>query len=384
MKLRETFDVGVIGAGPKGLAVALAAQNQGARVVSFEAAEAGGNWQKGRMKDPRGILHENGWEVVPIPDLSFSYYWEYVAKGSDKTKYPLQSYGAPRVLHFRRYLRWLGAQLDIQQGAVHSIDTQRDGAHRITSVQNGLARVVDCRSIVVASGLIGYGGKEFVHDPTGLIGTSNRVAHVPTDVESRTQIVDFVGDAQDVAIIGSGIAGARPLWALQELPHLRQIHVVSTSDVVYPSGKVWAQDSQGNYVSALRRDDSDKITGDPRVQYHPTRVIGGVAFGDQVVLDTDMGMMPPVDAVLVATGYRYDANRIPFLGPLIAAEAIAVPDRHPLLEPTYQVSGPGNPSIYFLGEAAVTSIGPGERWLASTPVAASAIVDSIIINPPAS
>lgn len=380
MGTKELFDIGIIGAGPKGLAVATEAQSQGARVLTLDGHGPGRNWQPDRM-NPNIALHPYGWEISPDSQKSFAHFFAHHVSERDKRRYPLEKYdGAPMAIHYRRYLQWLAQDLPISNVNVTRVNVQADGTQRIAYVDpHGAPDYMDCRSIVVASGMIGYGNTEFAYDPTGLVGKSKRVVHIPTTLETRKEIAEFIGDAKDVAVVGSGIAGSRPFWVLNELSGIRRIHLVSTSGVIFASDQqVWTQDQDGNYVSAIKPHDYERIIQESRVEFYPRKVIGGEERDGRVLLATDQGIMPPVDAVLVATGYRYDINQIPFLKSTLQSGIIDVSGRYPVLDSNYHATGGNyNMDIYFLGEAAIDSMGPQERWLASTAQAATTIVSSV-------
>jgi hypothetical protein len=97
------------------------------------------------------------------------------------------------------------------------------------------------------------------------------------------------------------------------------------------------------------------------------RQVQGVARRDgQVSLRLDDGSSRTVDHVLMATGYRVDIRRYPFLAPELVAGVRCV-DGHPVLDAGLQSSVSG---LHFVGAPAMHSFGPLLRFVAGTEFAA--------------
>ena len=85
--------------------------------------------------------------------------------------------------------------------------------------------------------------------------------------------------------------------------------------------------------------------------------------GSRVRLKLSTGAERVVDHVLLATGYRVDVNRYPFLAPALR-EGIRTRNGYPALEVGFESSVPG---LHFLGTPAADTFGPLCRFVAGTP-----------------
>jgi hypothetical protein len=81
-----------------------------------------------------------------------------------------------------------------------------------------------------------------------------------------------------------------------------------------------------------------------------------------------------VDHVLLATGYRVDVSRYPFLRERIL-ESIRRIDGYPQLDSGFQSSVPG---LHFLGAPAAWSFGPLMRFVAGAEFASRAVTRGIL------
>jgi thioredoxin reductase len=89
-------------------------------------------------------------------------------------------------------------------------------------------------------------------------------------------------------------------------------------------------------------------------------VISAAEAGGSVKLSLDDGSKKCVDHVLLATGYRVDIARYPFLSTQLL-ESIRRVNGYPQLDTGYESSVPG---LYFLGAPAAWSYGPLMRFVA--------------------
>jgi cation diffusion facilitator CzcD-associated flavoprotein CzcO len=90
------------------------------------------------------------------------------------------------------------------------------------------------------------------------------------------------------------------------------------------------------------------------------RVISAVEGGGRVTLKLDDGSIRCVDHMLLATGYRVDIARYPFL-PVQLLQAIQRVNGYPHLNAGFESSVPG---LHFLGAPAAWSYGPLMRFVA--------------------
>jgi hypothetical protein len=91
-------------------------------------------------------------------------------------------------------------------------------------------------------------------------------------------------------------------------------------------------------------------------------VISAGVSRDQAVLNLSDGTQRRVDHVLLATGYRVDISRYPFLSSELLA-SIECTNGYPLLDAGFEASVPG---LHFLGAPAAWSFGPLMRFIAGT------------------
>jgi hypothetical protein len=89
-----------------------------------------------------------------------------------------------------------------------------------------------------------------------------------------------------------------------------------------------------------------------------------------VALKLENGKQELVDHVLLATGYRIDISRYPFL-PAQVMKSIRRVEGYPQLTQGFESSIPG---LYFLGAPAAWSYGPLMRFVAGADFAARTLV----------
>ena len=75
------------------------------------------------------------------------------------------------------------------------------------------------------------------------------------------------------------------------------------------------------------------------------------------------------DHVIAGTGYRFDAEKLPFLSPALKA-SLREDERFPILSTDFESSAPG---LYFAGIASVYSFGPSMRFVCGAAYAAEKI-----------
>src|SRR5207248_5130321 len=115
----------------------------------------------------------------------------------------------------------------------------------------------------------------------------------------------------------------------------------------------------------------------PRCQHVPIStgraVISSATFGNRVILKLADGSERRVDHVLLATGYRVDISRYPFLGaPLLSS--IRQIGGYPQLEVGFESSVPG---LHFLGAPAAWSFGPLLRFVAGSDYSCRALARAV-------
>src|SRR6267143_602493 len=105
-----------------------------------------------------------------------------------------------------------------------------------------------------------------------------------------------------------------------------------------------------------------------------TAVTSALPKGERVKLKLSDDTERHVDHVLLATGYRVDISRYPFL-PGRILESIRRIDGYPQLDSGFQTSVPG---LHFLGAPAAWSFGPLMRFVAGAEFASRAVTRGIL------
>ena len=194
---QPVLDVLIVGGGLYGLGLAwglMRAKVTNILVVDREPAGREGPWMTfARMRTLRTAKELTGIEFG-IPSASVRAYWE--------AKFGPASWQAlPRIprVEWMAYLEWFRRVLDIpvrNETEVLSIDGDADLV-RVEVRRNGETSVLRARRVVLATGLIGSGGK---HIPDGLTDNlpPERWAHAADDIDFTT-----LKDAE-VGVLGAG------------------------------------------------------------------------------------------------------------------------------------------------------------------------------------
>jgi hypothetical protein len=103
------------------------------------------------------------------------------------------------------------------------------------------------------------------------------------------------------------------------------------------------------------------------------KALGAVARGQEIRLTLDDGTERCADHVILATGFRVDVTRYPFLAESLL-RGLHVVNGYPELTRGFESSVPG---LHFLGAPAARSFGPLCRFVAGTAYSAGALAASI-------
>jgi len=118
----------------------------------------------------------------------------------------------------------------------------------------------------------------------------------------------------------------------------------------------------------------------PRCQHFPIStgraVVSTATLGDRVILKLGDGSERRVDHVLLATGYRVDISRYPFLTPGLLSSIRQI-GGYPQLDVGFESSVPG---LHFLGAPAAWSFGPLSRFVAGSAFTARELTRKILRN----
>jgi thioredoxin reductase len=395
-------DVAIVGAGPFGLSVAahLRARGVGARVFGEPMA----GW---RDHMPAGMFVRTPWETTHIADPDGALTLDrWAALGGAARTFPLP------LADFVRYGLWF------QERAVPDVD--RRLVARVVPDDTGWRVVLDdgeevrVARVVVATGLafLAYRPPEFGRLNGALVSHTSqhsrmdglrgrRVVVVGGGLSAFEYAVHLreVGADVEVVMRAAGVRwidelrGIRPAGRSRALyrrvrPHLGPLHPPTA---IGPPPVSWLVAAPGAFRRTpwrVRRRvnrlvergiiehgsswlapglDGVTITAARRV----TRV---ERRGGGLVLALDDGSRRTVEHVLLATGYRADVDRYPFLDAATRAR-IARLGSYPRLGAGFESSIPG---LHFVGPIAQGSFGPLMYAVAGTPYAARAVTARVL------
>jgi cation diffusion facilitator CzcD-associated flavoprotein CzcO len=376
--MTSTYDSAVIGAGPYGLAVSAELRRAGADVHVF--GDAMSFWMRHM---PKGMCLRSSWSASHIGDpksaLSLS---AFENERANPLRRPIP------IVDFVAYGHWFQARAlpDLDPRSVTRIEAG-DGVFRVTLADGEL---IEVRRVVVAAGIAPFAVTPAVFDdlPPDLASHSvdhadlapfagRRVAVIGggqsaiesavllhengADVEviMRARGLQWVGRAPREGIVGQFLfdrsdVGPALLSHLVAHPMLvrtlpRTVQRDATRRALAPGASLWLRPRLGDLVISAGRHVASAARRDGRVD-----------------LRLDDGSSRIVDHVLMATGYRVDIRRYPFLAPELVKSVRCV-DGHPVLDQGFESSVRG---LHFVGAPAMYSFGPLLRFVSGTQFAA--------------
>ncbi|MFZ3367745.1 MAG: hypothetical protein WA239_11570, partial [Candidatus Sulfotelmatobacter sp.] len=158
--------------------------------------------------------------------------------------------------------------------------------------------------------------------------------------------------------------GPAGISRLVSMPHLFRRFPRSFKDrtayrAIRPAGAGWLQPRIAGLPITLGR-----------------RVKSAAVAGSQLRLRLDDGTERLVDHALLATGFRVDVSRYPFLSPSLSKQLKTV-NGFPVLKRGLESSIPG---LHFLGKPAAWSFGPLLGFVSGAEFAANELVRSMSLN----
>jgi len=385
-----TCDIAIVGAGPYGLSAAAhlrAANGWDIRVFG----EPMSFWE---THMPKGMLLRSPLAGSHLSDPSRSLTLQaYQSASGNQITAPLP------LQRFTDYGRWF------QSRAVPDLDprkvdrVEKNGAGFRLTLEDG--ETWKARRVIIAAGIMSFAWQplEFRHLPFAL--ASHACAH--RDLSS------FAG--KRVAVIGAGQSALESAALLHEAG--AEVEVVARATLVR---WLWRQKWFHTFRPVARllyappdvgQAGLSHLVARPNVfrrlprsvqtrwgkrairpagaawlhpRCAPIRINTGIAvtsafpMGDQVRLTLSDTTERRVDHVLLATGYRVDISRYPFLGER-TLESIARIDGYPQLDSGFQSSVPG---LHFLGAPAAWSFGPLMRFVAGAEFASRAVTRGVL------
>jgi hypothetical protein len=383
-------DVAIVGAGPYGLAAAAYLRS----ADGLDVRVFGDPMRFWRRQMPAGMLLRSPWDAShiadPERDLTLDRY-EVATETKLERPIPLDS--------FIRYGHWFQEQVaaDVDKRIVAAVKPSRAGL--LLQLADGDA--LEARRVIVAAGIAPFAWKphEFRDLPGELV--SHASEHADLSRLAGKEIV-VVGGGQSAlesaALLHEAGAGVRVLvraaainWLirsglLHRLGPLTRL-LYAPSDVG-PAGVSWLIALPGLFrriprkiqdplaVRSIRPAGSSWLV--PRLEDVPLMtartVVAARVDGSRIKIELDDGSRLGADHVLLATGYRVDISRYPFL-PAALLEKIARVDGYPVLGRGFESSVPG---LHFLGAPAAWSFGPLARFVAGSRFAAQTVARAVV------
>ena len=382
-------DVGIVGAGPYGLTAAAHLRAAGVDVRVF--GEVMGFWER---QMPIGMLLRSEWDGSHFSDpekaLTLNHFEE--VEGIElPERIPLDDY--------IRYGKWF------QRRAVPDVDPRFVRSVEATAGRFALVlddgETVACRHAVIATGLGAFPHRPAVFRdvPESLASHSSHARDLARFAGQRVIVVGAGQSALEcAALLCEGGAEVEVLTRRPKVHWLGQPGRISRESgklahIVYPPGAVgpiginWIVQLPDLY-RALPRALQERVArralrpaGSGWLRPRLTDVT--ITPGHQVLaaipertglrLRLSDGTERQADHVLLATGYRVDVERYPFLSPDLA-RAVRQRDGHPDLGPGFESSVP---RLHFLGAASGASFGPLMRFVAGTGYTARALTRAV-------
>jgi FAD-dependent urate hydroxylase len=373
----------VIGAGPYGLATAVAAQAAG-----IEPLVVGEPMEFWRRNMPAGMLLRSSvdWHLDPQGQHTLAAYLEETGvASSDVDPIPLEL--------FVDYAEWFRAakQIPVDRARVH--DVHRTAGHLEAMLEDGRRLRADV--VVVAPGVAPF---------TSLPPWVERA--VPPDRYSHTsQLAQLDGLAGARTLIVGGRQSAFETAALLAERGAERIDIVhrhdpprfTTADWGFVEPLIEATVRWPGWYRALAPADREAIDrrfwaegrlklepwlvprlARPQIRRWPHATVTSAVelAGGAIAARLSGGEILHVDHVILATGYQADLTRVPYLAGVL--DEVQLADGFPILDEHFQTSVPG---LYITGFAATRDFGPFFGFVRGSTAAAAIIAAGLTGSP---
>jgi hypothetical protein len=384
-------NVAVIGGGPYGLSAAAYLRAAGVETRVFGKPMA--FWQN---QMPAGMCLRSNWGASHIADpqceLTLDAYCRENGNHISKP-IPLERFVDYGLWYQRR------AVPNLDQRSVCSVEIDARGFK--LSLADG--EEFTSRRVVVAGGISAFASRpaEFAAIPSALashtsehsdlgkfrgkqvvvIGAGQSAlesaalfheAGIPVEVIARTKTLNWVGlhpRLHHLGVISKMLYSTRDVGPagisrLVAMPHVfrrfpRGFQDRTAYRAIRPAGAGWLQPRIAEVPITLGRE-----------------VVSAVVAGSQLRLRLDDGAERLVDHALLATGFRIDVSRYPFLSPSLLKQLETV-DGFPVLNRGLESS---IPRLHFLGKPAAWSFGPLLGFVSGAEFASNELIRSITRN----
>ncbi|MGA8151710.1 MAG: FAD-dependent oxidoreductase [Terriglobales bacterium] len=381
----------VIGAGPYGLSAA--AYLQSANIEARVFGEPMAFWQD---QMPGGMCLRSNWGASHIADPRHALTLDdYCRQNSNHVRKPIP------LERFVAYGRWYQtlAVPNLEKRQVACIDVDSNG-FKVALADGEQFR---CERVVVAAGISRFAARPSEFD------------RIPAELASHSSEHNDLGKfrGQSVAVIGAGQSALESAALLKEMgieveviarqktlnwvglhPRLHHLGVISsllysTRDVG-PAGisrlvamprlfRLFPREFQTRTAYRAIRPAvagwlQSRIAGVPITLGR--KVVSAATTGSQLRLRLDDGTQRLVDHALLATGFRVDVSRYPFLSQSLLSR-LKTANGYPILKRGLECSIPG---LYFVGKPAAWSFGPLLGFVSGAEFASNELVRSITRN----
>jgi FAD-dependent urate hydroxylase len=381
-------NVAIIGAGPYGLSAAAYLQAAGVEARIF--GEPMAFWQN---QMPAGMCLRSNWGASHIADPQHALTLdEYCRQNGNHVSKPIP------LERFVDYGRWYqrNAVPDLDPRAVRSVEIATNDFNLL--LEDG--ETVKARRVAVAAGISVFAARpaEFDAIPSALashtsehtdlkrfsgqrmvvIGAGQsalesaallKEAGIQVEVIGRAKTLNWVGlhprlhhlGAISRMLYSNRDVGPAGISRLVAMPHLfrrfpRRFQERTAYRAIRPAGAGWLQSRVAGLPITLGR-----------------KVTSAAVAGSQLCLRLDDGSERLVDHALLATGFRVDVSRYPFLSrPLL--QQLHTVDGFPVLHRGLESSIPG---LHFLGKPAAWSFGPLLGFVSGAEFASNELTRSI-------
>jgi thioredoxin reductase len=379
----DHVEAAIVGAGPYGLSVA--AHLRGRKVEVF--GEPMETW---RTRMPPDMLLRSDWTETSFSSpggIGTIDRWAAATGEPREEPIPLQK--------FLRYAEWFRSTF--VDGADPADVAAVERASRVFRVTTRGGREVDARVLVIAVGAV-----PFSYAPPPLADALGDGVRFATDLQDYDAYAD-----RNVVVVGGGQGGlesaalaaragasvelvvrSRLHWFADREPHKhrgpvhRRLYRLAYPVVGYGPPPLNRLVLHPDLFAALPRPVGQRLAArvlraggspwlrpalDGLVSLTEGVAVDGIARADGVVrLTMSDGSTREADAVIIAAGFRFALDRLPFLSPEIRA-GIELDEGWPALDRWFRSS---DPNVLFVGFAAARRFGPIVRFIPGTRFAA--------------
>ena len=381
--MKET-DLLIIGAGPYGLAVASHARRLG--IECMVVGDPMSFWWD-HMPAGMKLRSPTSWHLDAVGELTFERFLE--VRGLKPAEVSPISLGL-----YLEYAEWFREQsgIAVQRAYVEKLEALEGAPYQFGAKLADGTEVV-ARRVLAATGLTHY--RNIPDDLAALLP--------PGSYAHTSDYVDFSPLQGKRCLIVGGRQSAFEWAALINEAAGAEIHLVYRHDTPAFTESDWdwidelmerTRESPGWFkgISPEERDGIyQRLWGEGRLKLEPwlypriqgdnvhlwpnTRITGGHSnTGGAVSVSLDNGKTLMVDQVILATGYRVELAREPYLRHPSIVQSLAVEEGYPALDDGFQSSIPG---LFFTGQTATRDFGPFFGFGIGCPAAAWVIGNAL-------